>query len=285
MESWLLISNCNTFGLGRSLQLLSNSFQLDYIDVWEFQKNIEKYKEKIPTYDRVVINPDADRAYDFSTVEKLSRIPTLDFDAYHPDICYVFADNARLHGPTGAYHSMIVLAAHDLGFSVEQTQKLFRRDVFERSGFFARWEIARDRLLKLFTFYGLDISDPFRRWSRGECFMYGLGHPKARPIHDIARIFIEHCGIKTDRSDIVPHDTLVEGVCIPVYPEVGEVYGVKGSYLFKVHGEYKLIPLEKFIEQSFATYMKYEPGEVATDYGFRDRYHHIKNTIVEAAAW
>jgi hypothetical protein len=286
MEKWLLVSNCNTFGLANSMTLLSNYFHLDFVDVWQFRQNLEKYKNDIPRYNRVVINPEAEHSdFDFSTVENVNRIPTLDFDAYHPDICYLNARNQRLHGPTGAYHSMLVLAAFEQGLTVEQTRALFRRDIFERSGFFSRWPSARERLIKTFALYGLDVAGPFRTWSRGDAFMHALGHPKARPIHDIARTFLETCGIETDRADVIPHDTLVEGACMPVYPEIGEVYGVRGSYTFKVQGEYRLLSLNAFIAASFALYSQYSPGEIRTDTGFNERLSRVRNTVLEAGKW
>jgi hypothetical protein len=286
MENWLLISNCNTFGLASSLNILSNRYKLDFIDVWHFRKFVDKYRQTIPRYDRVIINPEAEHSdFDFNAIDTVSRIPTLDFDAYHPDLCYLSARGERLHGPTGAYHSMLVFASFELGLTPKETRKMFRRDVFDRAGFFTRWPAARDRLISTFAAHGLDISGPFRIWSRGDCFMHALGHPKARPIHDIARAFLEKCGVEAHDAGIVPHDTLVDGVCMPVYPEVGEAYGVKGSYGFKVHGEYRLLSLETFIENSFAFYSEFGSHEIKPDLGFSERYGRVKHTIAEAREW
>ncbi|MDQ0996674.1 hypothetical protein QFZ34_001856 [Phyllobacterium ifriqiyense] len=283
MEKWLLISNCNTYGLANSLKLLSNSFTLDCFDVFELMKNLEKYKETMPGYDRVIINPAIQFVeYDFSLLKNVSRIPGIDFDAYHPDLCYLFADGQRIYGPTAGYHSMLVFAAFEAGYSVEKTERLFRREIFEQCGFLSRWEPERDRLMKVFSFFNLDIAAPFRSWSRGQSFMYGLGHPKAGPIHDVARVFLESIGIETNKSDLVPHDTLVDGICLPVYPEIAETFGFRGSRMFKVLGEYRLMSLEEFIQKSFEVYSKWAPGEVAAEYFFADRYNHVKNIIAEA---
>jgi hypothetical protein len=282
---WLLISNCNTYALARSLQLLSNSFDLDYVDVWQFKREMANYAKQIPNYDRVIINPEVElTGYDFSSVENLNKIPNLEFDAYHPDFCFVGARGERLYKPVAGSHSMIVLAAFQAGFGVEKIRKLFRSDIYERCGFFSRWEPARDRLISSFAAFGMDISNPFRRWSRGESFMHGLGHPKARPIFDIARIFLKTRGVEINKTDLVPFDTIVDGACLPVYPEIGELFGARGSYMFKIPGEYKLISLEKFIELSCETYSQFEMNELAVEPGFSARFNRVKQVIAEADA-
>lgn len=285
MERWLLISNCNTYGLARSLQLQSNSFHLDCIDVWHFKKNLQDYVGDIPTYDRVIINPEVKLAgYDFSNLKNVNEIPNVEFDAYHPDFCCVGVAGQRLYQPLAACHSMIVLAAFQAGLSAEKTRKLFRRDVYEQCGFFTRWELARGRLISSFAAAGMDLSNVFRRWTRGECFMHGLGHPKARPIFDIARIFLRNHVAETNRTDLLPSDTIVDGACLPVYPEIGETMGVRGSYAFKLPGEYKLISLEKFIEMSFEVYQPHNPNEILVEPGFRSRFDRVKQVIAETDA-
>jgi hypothetical protein len=283
LEKWLLISNCNTYGLASSLKLLSNGFSLDCFDVFELMKNLDQYSETMPGYDRVIINPTIEFVeYDFSVLNNVSKIPGIDFDAFHPDLCYLFADGKRIYGPTAGYHSMIVFAAFEAGYSIEKTQKLFRREIFEGCGYFARWGPERDRLLKGFNAFNLDISAAFRSWSRGESFMYGLGHPKAGPIHDVARIFLNSIGMETHDSGLVPHDTLVDGICLPVYPEIAETYGFRGSRMFKVLGEYRLMALDEFTQKSFEVYSQWAPGAIAAEYFFTDRYNQVKNTLAEA---
>ncbi|MFT4183525.1 MAG: WcbI family polysaccharide biosynthesis putative acetyltransferase [Rhizobium sp.] len=280
MEAWLIISNAQTLGLANSMRLLSNDIRIDQADVWTLRGNLDKFSETIPTYDRVVIHPQIEHGFcDFSAAKQLSRIPSIQFDAYHPDVCFVTARRQLLNGPIGAYQSMIVLAAFQLGLDVEKTRRLFRRDIFERCGFFSRWEGERKQLLERFAAHGLDMSAPFRAWSRGESFMYGIDHSKARPIHDIAHVFLQQCGIETNQTDIVPADTIMVGACFPVYPEVAETLGVEGSYMFKPHKEYKLLSLEAFIEQSFAAYAKYSLEEIAPDARFAERCDRVKSVI------
>lgn len=82
----------------------------------------------------------------------------------------------------------------------------------------------------------------------------------------------------------MPFDTIVNGVCLPVYPEIGELFGVRGSYMFKVFGEYKLISLEKLIELSFEAYADYGTDEITVEPGYLTRFNRVKQAIAEADA-
>ncbi|WP_454850547.1 WcbI family polysaccharide biosynthesis putative acetyltransferase [Rhizobium binxianense] len=283
METWLLLSNCQTFGLANSMKLLGPRFHVDAVDIWSFKKNIDKYKSEIPKYFRVIVHPHFYNIdFDFSIAQNLSTIPSINFDAYHPDVCYAFS-KGPLDGPMGSYHSMIILAAYEAGLGIEQTRKLFRQDVFEGCGYFRRWEMERTQLLSSFSQYGLDMASSFTKWSRGDAFMYSVNHPKIRCIYDIARAFMRRHGIETVDGDILPADNLLNGPCYPIYPEIAEMFGVRGSYLFKVPNDYRLVSLEKFIEFSFGTYARVPAGSIQVETAVRARYEQVKATIAEAA--
>ncbi|MBB3287073.1 MULTISPECIES: WcbI family polysaccharide biosynthesis putative acetyltransferase [unclassified Rhizobium] len=283
METWLVISNCQTFGLTNSLKLLGPRFHIEGVDIWSFRHNIQKYKQEVSQYFRVIVHPQLqDGEFDFTAAQNLDFIPSIHFDAYHPDICYAFS-NGPLEGPMGSYHSMIVLAAFEAGLDLETTRKLFNRDIFERSGFFSRWEQERTQLFQNFAKYDLDISASFAKWSRGDSFMYSVNHPKVRCIYDIAHAFMKRLGVETADGEVIPADNLLNGPCYPVYPEIAERLGVKGSYLFKLPNDYRLIPLEKFIELSFAVYAGLPAGSILVERGVLQRYEMVKAAIAEAS--
>ncbi|NTF40767.1 WcbI family polysaccharide biosynthesis putative acetyltransferase [Rhizobium rhizogenes] len=282
MESWLVISNAQTHNLANSLRLLTNDIEIDAVTIWHLKADLNSYQPKIPDYDRVIIHPFIEQGYcDFSTAAKLDRIPSIAFDAYHPDVCFTLMGGGIFNGVMGAYHSMIGLAAFRAGLSVERACSLFRRDIFERCGFLNRWKGERQQLMDNFARYGLDISAPFRSWGRRESFMHGIDHSKARPIHDIAHTYLQSCGIEPNPTDIVPADLIMTGVCFPVYPEIAEALGVEGSYMFKRYQEYRLISLQDFMEQSFAAYSNYPIEEITIDPRFRQRFELVGSVIAE----
>lgn len=284
METWLLLSNCQTFGLANSLNLLNPKFHIEAVDVYAFQHGIEKYRATLPEYFRVIIHPYFQTMdFDFTAARNLDIVPSIEFDAYHPDVCYAFSESGGpLDGPMSAYHSMIVLAAYEAGLSAEATRKLFRRDVFERCGFLTRWEEERTDLINNFAQHGLDISSAFRNWSRGDSFMYSVNHPKIHCVYDIARAFMKRLGVQTFEGGIVPMDNLLKGPCYPVYPEIAETFGARGSYLFKMHNDYRLISLETFIDLSFASYSRFPVGTLHIEKSVRGRYAQVKAVITEA---
>ena len=284
MERWLLLSNCQTFGVSDSMGLLCPYIGVDAVDIWTFKNNMEHYMQEIPKYFRVVIHPHfRDIGCDFSNAQNLSVLPSIKFDAYHPDLCYAFS-NGPLEGPMGAYHSMIVLAAFEAGLTTDATRKLFRREIYQASGFLDRWGEDREHLIRSFAIFGLDISEPFRKWSRGGSFMYSVNHAKIQCLYDISRVFMEHLGVQTSNSNLLPQDNLVKGACFPVYPEVGEAVGARGSYLFKVPNEYRLLSLEQFIESSFAAYANVPKGSIVIEHSTTVRYQRVKEVIAEWAA-
>lgn len=281
MERWLVLSNCQTFGVRDSMRLLSPHIEVEAADIWMFKNDIEFYRQEIPKYFRVIIHPQfRDLDFDFSVAQNLSILPSINFDAYHPDLCYAFS-NGPLDSPIGAYHSMIVLAAFDANLSVVATRKLFRREIYEACGFLTRWEEDRAYLMRSFAIFGLDISAPFRRWARGGSFMYSVNHAKIQPLYDISRVMLEQLGIKTYNGNLLPIDSMVNGACYPVYPEVGEHLGAPGSYLFKMPNEYRMLSLEKFIELSFAAYAKVPKETILVEHSTRIRYERVKAVIAD----
>jgi hypothetical protein len=149
-------------------------------------------------------------------VQNLSLIPSIHFDAYHPDLCYAVCKE-YINEPLDANHSIIVLAAYSCGFDVDKTAKLFNKTIYEKCGYLDRWCIEKDNLLRLFNNYSLDLSAPVLRWGRGDAFMYSVTHPKVRCIFDIAKSFMNSIGVDTLDGGLLPVDNLVNGACFPVY--------------------------------------------------------------------
>lgn len=61
-------------------------------------------------------------------------------------------------------------------------------------------------------------------------------------------------GVSTHETHLRPHDNLLQGPCYPVYPEIADALGVKGSYLFKTGGSYRYLSLNEFINFSYDSY-------------------------------
>ncbi len=256
-EKWLLISNCQTHGLARALQMVNSNFSVTPMDYWTAIRDPEAARREALEggYFRVLVSPEIEEAgIDLTGAPHLTRIPRVVFTAYHPDCVYGLSDGKQAKGPLDAYHSMIVMAAHRKGMKAEDAQRLFNGAFFEKVGYMDYWVPQRNRLVAEYARFGLDISVGVRRWGRTSAFMHTVDHPKMTCLYDIARAIFASMCVPDQGADIIPPDNLCSGVSFAVYPEVGEALGVPGGYRFKRFNDYHHIGLEQFIAESYRGY-------------------------------
>jgi hypothetical protein len=254
---WLLVFNCQALGLANCIRLAAPGLELDYCDFPRFRKDPGEYLGRIDQYDLIVTAPQFHRTEyaDFSALGPTRLVPTMVFDAYHPDLCNVVVDDRQLKGPLGDYHSSLVVVAYRQGLSAADTERLFGSRMYEALGYFDRWADARQRLLGGFAAHGYDIAPAFQKWSRGAAaFMHSVNHPAIGCLRDVAGALVRAAGIEDAAQHLVPHDNLLNGPVFPVYEEIAEHYSVEGSYRFKLGGEYRHIGLREFIRASFEAY-------------------------------
>lgn len=257
-ERWLLISNCQTHGLASALQMVNPDFCVTPIDHWTAVGDPERTRRAALEggYTRVLVSPEIeDAGVDLTGAPNLTRIPRVVFTAFHPDCVYALSEGEQVKGPLDAYHSMMLIAAHRRGLSVDDAQRLFNGAFFERAGYMDYWVPQRDRLVADYARFGLDISAGIRRWGRTSSFMHTVDHPKMICLYDIARAIFRSMGVPDIGSeDLMPPDNLSNGVSFAVYPEIGEMLGVPGGYRFKRFNEYRHIGLEQLIAESYSAY-------------------------------
>ncbi len=281
MERWLLLSNCQTFGLANSLMLACPTLEVSGLDLWTYQKDSAGHNARLADYDRVIVHPDIAHlpAFDPAAARCVNYLPSLDFGAYHPDTGYFAVDDVVVEGPMTAYQPMLAVAGHQAGLSLADTRALFRGPVFEACGYMARWQGERDLIVQRFRDHGVDVSDGIRRWGRERAFMYTVNHPRIEPLVDIACAFLSALGMETSRTDIVPYDNMVAGPCLPIYPEIAEALGVRGSHLFKPSGVYRYVTLDEVLAQTFALLDRHPPGSVQPLPVYRQHYAHVLDVV------
>ena len=152
---------------------------------------------------------------------------------------------------------------------------MFNRETYAACGYLNRWTAARDALISHFSAVGLDVGQAVRRWGRNGAFMYSTNHPRVHVLYDIARLYLEREGYTARVSDVMPSDNLAHGGVFPVYPEIGEVLGVPGSYLFKRAYTYTQLGLRQYVEECFAVYDAYPPGALRTHDVFRESFERV----------
>lgn len=255
-QPWLLLYNCQVMGLGNSLNLLSDEIDVEFHDPGSFRKQAKAILHRLQSYDRVLVAPQLEHQLGEEWVghAKVWRVPTISFNAYHPDICYLLDSGSSLKGPLGDYHSLIAYAAFACGLTEARALALYRESIYGSLGYFERWDHARKALLDTFTDHGFDIAAKFVDWSRNGPFMYSFNHPRVHCVRDIAVAILARAGLAPVYWDALPQDNLANGPIFPVYPEIAARLGVGGSYLFKMGGKYQFIGLEEFVSESYRIY-------------------------------
>ena len=197
-QRWLLVFNCQSLGLGNCLNLLSNEVRVEHYDRASFIKNANDVERRKGSFDRVVIAKQlADGLPDWLTGHKRGRqVPTVFFDAYHPDACYVMENGKPLKGPLGDYHSLLAFSCFALGRTPSQALSCFTDSTYLRLGYHERWDAAKARLLGDFREAGLDLATAFPGWSRSGPFMYSVNHVHIRCLHEIAQLMLRSDGIE-----------------------------------------------------------------------------------------
>ncbi|MBX3526550.1 MAG: hypothetical protein KF904_10135 [Rhodoblastus sp.] len=278
-----VVGNCQSFGIAYGMKLLVPQAHVDrFTIVRKGVTTLDMLGKTLSNYDHVFsleFQPGFVRGGGWEELKTLlpnvAPIPSIVFSGFHPDTIYVL-DPTRsgfpIEGPTGPYHSAIALFAYLRGMSVEQTVSLYGAPLFEALGYFDVWEDSAREFLELARASGLDLSAELIRWSRSGPFMYSMNHPKAFVLFDVAKALLAKAGMKTDPVEFGDFavDDIVRGVVFPVYPEIAERYGHRGSYLFK-RSNYRLArfvgefdDLRGFVEGSFAVYAKHERAQLMT---------------------
>lgn len=283
MEKWLVISNCNTFGIANSLQAQANDVIVTGVDTTLFRSNPEKFNSEMGTYQTLFIAEGVKRELSGAEIGKIKHhvaLPMFTFHSYHPDLIYLQHLDQPVTGPAGDYHSAITYSCFLKGLNITDTLRYFTGSFFERCGYMSLWKAERDsKIEEMMTLFGLDIAAPIRRWGREQAFMLSINHPRIHVLYDIATGLLHAQGRKPFLNGILPHDNLLTGACFAVYPEIGEALGVRGEYIFKGVGSYRSICLAEFIERCFEIYQKFPTGSLTVHPEFQSHTDYIGSLI------
>jgi hypothetical protein len=256
MKKWLVISNCQTYGIGNCLSLLCPQVEIEVCDIWNFQKVYAELQQKLHSYDCLIVNPEIQALglVDFQSHNNVVEVPGVWFSGFHPDNCYLFKSGTPIKGVMDDYHSLIIFTAYKNRILETKVRDLFCAEVFQALSYFDDWGPARDGFLNSFMAVGIDLRKDFLKWSRKGVFMHSLNHPHIDVLYDICEKIAARAGEVTVRSNVRPHDNLIMGPTVPVYPEIGAYFGYTGDYNFKPAGVYKLMSIEELISKSYESY-------------------------------
>jgi hypothetical protein len=217
---------------------------------------------------------------------RIELFPSVTFAAYHPDNCGVFqTTNGRaVMGALGPYHSSIAFFAYRAGMDVRETLKHFSGPVYETLRFHDYWGASSQTLYREGVRANLPLDELLPQWAAQGCFMHTLNHPRLGVSVDIAKALLKRQGERTLPVEALDYlqDTFAAHVTWPVYPEIAERLGIRGSYLFKPSSAgpvdaygLRLLDLEQFVSASFQAFEQVDPKDLACDRPFSERYREV----------
>jgi hypothetical protein len=277
-----VVGNCQSFGVAYSMKVLDPSATVDHFSViGRSRADVPIFAKMLRTYDYVFSHqfPNGHvRGGDFEDlcgrVSAIRLFPAIVFAGFHPDLVYL-QDAARggapILGPLGLLHSALAVFAFCEGLSLQEANGLYNRNVYEALGYFDVWNGAAKELVDTARdSFNLDLSGELLNWSRRGAFMYSLAHPKPYVLFDLAKKLFADAGRKVPELDFDYYsiDDLARSEIFPIYPPVGELLGVRGSYLFKQKNFHlsqsvgDILTLPEFLAESYKGYARGADGKV-----------------------
>jgi Polysaccharide biosynthesis enzyme WcbI len=279
-----VVGNCQSFGVAYAMQLLDLEAEIARFSIvsksWTDMRTLAR---TLATYDHVFAQDFAPGYLRGGVSAVLQNelgeavwFPSLAFSAYHPDLILISdptRGNQLVNCATGPYHSALAFFGYRAGLPPEAALRLFRREVFAALGYFEVWEGAAEALLEQGRQFGLDLGADFLRWARRGCFMYSINHPKPYVLYDIARRLLRGVGRPAEPVDFDTYavDDIVRGYVFPVYPEIAELYGSSGSYIFKAShyrlskGLGKFWDLPGYLRDCYRIYAEHPPEQLVNE--------------------
>jgi hypothetical protein len=185
-------------------------------------------------------------------VAQIKRYPNSTFGAFHPDCCYVgMKPGNALISP--AYNSAICVAGFIHRLTQRQVLNLFCDEVFDKIGYYRMWDTSVKAMQKEHSECSMDFRPYYLKVKRLGAFMHSMNHPKIDAVIVMAKFLALELGASASMLDMpVSVADGLAGLDWPLYPEIGEFYGLRGGYAWKFEG--RVLGLEEFIARSFARY-------------------------------
>lgn len=276
----LITSNCQSYGLANSIMQLVPGAQVKALPGRLIEDG--RHKEDLATSFDVVFGLEGYRQSlsDNTSADLFLPLPALYFDRFHPDTTAVVADNNPLLGPTDTYHSLIIFAAYMSGRNTAATSVLFNAKTFETLGYLSGWNSARNQLFADYTACGLDVRAAYMSWISRGSFMMSNNHPRIFTLFSTAKLLLEKAGIPTlDMDECLVPDNLMNASILPVYPEIAEQLGFKGSRIFKLHNVNRTMDLDTYIAKSFALYDQYADKKLEVRMSMQPAFNRMKEIL------
>ncbi|QGM94552.1 GSCFA domain-containing protein [Methylocystis rosea] len=275
-----VVGSCQSAGLANCLSLLLPGHQIEV-------RNGDADLSDLASTDVILLQSGTEAAFTDNKLNPAAKIimwPLIIFTGFHPDIVYI---DPTIESPTGGWHSSICLASWKFGLSVEATQSLFRKDVFEALGFFSHYEQAKAWLVWHLNQTGFPGESLVAKWCKSGCFMYGMNHPKLHVLADLSEVIVEKLGLEPQLRNPQEYifDNMLMSASWSVYPPLSKALGLGPSqYRFKEQNPAgwrvgRVHDLASFIRASFEIYETYPQERLVADRLSQPGYMNLKSFV------
>ena len=209
---------------------------------------------------------------------QIVRFPVIHFNAFHPDLTYVgrLTDNTLIQPD---YHSGICVWSFVNGLPADRTVELFKGDIFEALNYFDGWDASVAALQTEFVKCGLDFRLFLQKVKRNGAFMHSFNHPKAATLITLAKCIAIKLGEPEAVMEVPVY--FVDGLAHldwPVYPEIGEHYGVETLYRWTNGNDAQ--DLTEYVAAAFDRYKELNLKRDEIFYNQRDKLDAVLRPLV-----
>jgi len=173
-------------------------------------------------------------------------LPLIYFDAFHPDLCYLWLKSAARYTKPD-YNSAIAAWAWLHGVPEMNVPALFNARTFDALGYTRRWPACVAHLRATFAATGWtqEFMPFMRSIQRTGSFMHSMNHPKVHVLVRLARMLAYRLGAGAHAwTRPVDVDDTLSVVTWPVYPGIADALGLAdGSYQWRLYDQrYQSLP-------------------------------------------
>jgi len=260
-----IIANCQKDSLATCIAALNHGFEIETYMIHEVMADGHQLRSILENSAFVFAHVPVRPMVPAELAEKVTYFPNIAFSAYHPDLTFARArkpggEFETVFGPLHVYSSAIAVFGYREGIPIEELLTFYNADVYARLGYFDLWQESRRQLLIEGEACQMPLGGLFEQWSRGQAFMYSSNHPTLRVMEDIARELLQRVGMFSfpESKHEFLTDPLKAQPIWPIYPEIAERLGLRGSTAFKVNDPHGTLELRDFLNNSYSAFANFD---------------------------
>lgn len=260
-----IIANCQKDSLATCISALNNGFEIDRYMIHDVMADPAQLRAILENSAFVFSHLQLRPMVPPELAHKVTYFPNIAFSAYHPDLTFARGRKSggefeTVFGPLYIYNSALAVFGYREGIPLEKILTFYNADVYARLGYLDQWEESRRQLLSEGDACQMPLGGLLEKWSRGKAFMYSSNHPTIAVMEDIARELLQRVGMfyfPESKHEYLA-DPLKAQPIWPIYPEIAERFGLRGSTAFKINDPHGTLELRDFVTASYDNFANYD---------------------------